>query len=172
MQLPTLETPRLRIVPLSLDDAAFIVELVNDPAWIRFIGDKNVHSIADAESYLRNGPLAMYARYGVGLFRVTRRADGEPIGMCGLIRREGLDDVDIGFAFLPAVRGQGYAAEAASVVLEHGFSALGLKRIVAITDVENHASARVLEKIGMSYVQTMRLPNDSTDLKLYEARRA
>jgi RimJ/RimL family protein N-acetyltransferase len=172
MQLPTLETARLRIVPLSLEDAPFIVELVNDPAWIRFIGDKNVHSTADAEAYLRNGPLAMYARYGVGLFKVVRLGDGGAIGMCGLIRRDGLDDVDIGFAFLPAARGHGYAAEAAAVVLEHGFSALGLKRIVAITDVVNHASARVLEKIGMSYVQTMRLPNDSTDLKLYEARRA
>ena len=172
MHLPTLETARLRIVPLTLDDAPFIVELVNDPDWIRFIGDKNVHSNADAESYLRNGPLAMYARYGVGLFKVQPVGDDAPVGMCGLIRREGLEDVDIGFAFLPAARGHGYAAEAAAEVLEHGFSALGLKRIVAITDVDNHASARVLEKIGMSYVRTMRLPNDTTDLKLYEALRA
>ena len=88
-------------MPLELDDAPFIVELVNDPDWIRFIGDKNVHSLADAEAYLRNGPLAMYARYGVGLFKVLRAGDDAPVGMCGLIRREGLDDVDIGFAFLP-----------------------------------------------------------------------
>jgi RimJ/RimL family protein N-acetyltransferase len=172
MQLPTLTTARLRVVPLTLDDAPFIVELVNDPAWIRFIGDKHVHSIADAETYLRNGPLAMYARHGVGLYKVLRNEDGVALGMCGLIRRDGLDDVDIGFALLPQARGHGYASEAASVVLEHGFSALGLQCIVAITDVENHASARVLEKIGMTYVRTMRLPNESTDLKLYEARRA
>ena len=171
MSLPTLQTARLRIVPLTLDDAPFILELVNDPDWIRFIGDKHVHSIAEAEGYLRKGPLMMYARYGVGLFKVARLADDRAVGMCGLIRRDGLDDVDLGFAYLPAARGQGYAREAADVVLEHGFSALGLKRIVAITDVDNHASARVLEKIGMSYVRTMRLPNDTTDLRLYEARR-
>jgi RimJ/RimL family protein N-acetyltransferase len=171
MSLPTLQTARLRIVPLTLDDAPFILELVNDPDWIRFIGDKHVHSIADAEAYLRKGPLAMYARYGVGLFKVARLADDRAVGMCGLIRRDGLDDVDLGFAYLPAARGHGYAQEAAAVVLEHGFSALGLKRIVAITEVDNHASARVLEKVGMSYVRTMRLPNDTADLKLYEARR-
>ena len=172
MNLPILQTARLRVVPLTLDDAPFILELVNDPDWIRFIGDKRVHSLADAGAYLRNGPLAMYARYGVGLFKVVRLVDDSAVGMCGLIRRDGLDDVDIGFAYLPAARGQGYAQEAAAVVLEHGFAALGLQRIVAITDVENHASARVLEKIGMTYVRTMRLPNETTDLKLYEARRA
>jgi len=171
MTLPTLQTARLRVMPLTLDDAPFILELVNDPDWIRFIGDKHVHSIADAEAYLRNGPLAMYTRYALGLFKVVRLADGRAVGMCGLIRRDGLDDVDIGFAFLPVARGQGYAQEAAAAVFEHGFGALGLKRIVAITDVDNHASARVLERIGMSFVRTMRLPNETTDLKLYEACR-
>ena len=166
-----LQTARLDIVPLSLADAPFVYEIVNDPAWIRFIGDKHVHSIADAEAYLRNGPLAMYARYRLGLFKVVDRGESRPIGMCGLIRRDGLDDVDIGFAFLESARGRGYAQEAASAVLEHGFSKLGLPRIVAITDVENHASARVLEKIGMRYVRTTHLPNDTAELKLYEALR-
>jgi RimJ/RimL family protein N-acetyltransferase len=167
-----LQTARLDIVPLALADAPFIYELVNDPDWIRFIGDKHVHSLADAEAYLRNGPLAMYAKYGVGLFKVIDRAEERAVGMCGLIRREGLDDADIGFAFLASARGRGYAQEAGAAVLDHGFATLGLQRIVAITDVDNHASARVLEKIGMNFVRTTHLPNDSTELKLYEALRA
>ena len=167
-----LVTPRLQISPLTLADAPFILELVNDPAWIRFIGDKNVHSLADAEGYLRNGPLAMYHRHGFGLFRVDRRSDGVAVGMCGLIRRDGLDDVDIGFAFLEHARGQGYASEAARAVLDYGLADLALGRIVAITTVDNHASSRVLEKLGMRFVRTTRLPGDATELKLYEIGRA
>jgi RimJ/RimL family protein N-acetyltransferase len=168
----TLVTPRLEIAPLTIADAPFILELVNDPAWIRFIGDKNVHSLADAETYLRNGPLAMYHRHGFGLFRVDRRSDGAAVGMCGLIRREGLDDVDIGFAFLEAARGHGYASEAARAVLDYGLDEIGLGRIVAITTIDNDASSRVLEKLGMRFVGTMRLAADSTELKLYEIERA
>jgi RimJ/RimL family protein N-acetyltransferase len=167
----SLQTARLDIVPLSLADAPFIRVLVNDPDWIRFIGDKHVHSLADAEAYLRNGPLAMYAKHGLGLFKVVERARQRAVGMCGLIRRDGLDDVDIGFAFLADARGRGYAQEAAAAVLGHGFAKLGLQRIVAITDVDNHASARVLEKIGMRFVRTTHLPNDATELRLYEALR-
>jgi RimJ/RimL family protein N-acetyltransferase len=169
MEPESLQTARLDIVPLSLADAAFVHELVNDPAWIRYIGDRHVHSIADAAAYIRNGPLAMYARYGFGLFKVAERDGGRPVGLCGLIRREGLEDVDIGFAFVAAARGRGYAQEAAAAVLQHGFRQLRLPRIVAITDVDNPASARVLEKIGMRFVRTTRLPHDPTELKLYEA---
>src|SRR5262249_6845437 len=125
-----------------------------------------------AEGYLRKGPLAMYERHGFGLFRVERRDDGASVGMCGLIRRDGLDDVDIGFAFLESARGQGYASEAARAVLDYGLGELGLERIVAITNVDNHASSRVLEKLGMRYVRTMQLPRDTTELKLYEIERA
>jgi len=170
--LKTLDTERVRIVPLTLEDAPFILELVNDPAWIRFIGDKNVHSLDDAENYLRKGPLAMYERHGFGLFRVDRRRDGTSVGMCGLIRRDGLDDVDIGFAFLASARGHGYASEAARAVLDYGLDELALERIVAITNVDNHASSRVLEKLGMSFVRTLQLPRDTTELKLYAIERA
>ena len=167
-----LETSRLTITPLTLADAAFIVELVNDPDWIRFIGDKHVHTLADAEAYLRNGPLAMYERHGFGLFRVDRRSDGSAVGMCGLIRRDGLDDVDIGFAFLAAARGQGFASEAAAAVMDYGFRELGLTRIVAITDLDNHASSRVLEKLGMRFTGTRTLPGDTTELKVYAISRS
>ena len=100
-------------------------ELLNDPDWLRFIGDKQVRSLDGARHYLRNGPMAMVEKHGHGLCCVERRSDGQALGMCGLIKRESLDDIDLGFAFLPAARGQGYAREAAAAVLASGFGALG-----------------------------------------------
>jgi RimJ/RimL family protein N-acetyltransferase len=144
-------TERLAIRPFTEGDAALILELVNDADWLRFIGDKNVHSLDDARRYLRDGPIAMHAKHGHGLCCVERRSDGVSLGMCGLIRRDTLDDIDLGFAFLPAARGQGNAREAAAAVLEHGFKNLALRRIVAITDIDNAASARVLEAVGLRF---------------------
>lgn len=163
----TLRTERLTIRRFTLDDAAFIVRLLNDPDWLRFIGDKSVHSEDDARRYLTSGPLAMYERHGVGLCAVESNADGATIGMCGLIRRDGLDDVDLGYAFLPEARGQGFATEAASAVLDEGFNAHGIRRIVAITDPDNAASARVLESIGMRYERNVELPWTSDVLALW-----
>jgi RimJ/RimL family protein N-acetyltransferase len=164
---PALLTERLALRPFTLADASFIVELVNDADWLRFIGDRNVHSIADAQRYLREGPLAMQARYGHSLWAVQRRADAQLIGMCGLIRRADLDDVDIGYAFLPAHRGQGHAREAAQAVLLHGLQVLKLPRIVAITDPDNQASARVLAAIGMRFERLVHLPAHGGNSALY-----
>ena len=111
-----LETERLVLRRFTLDDAEFIFRLVNDPSWLRFIGDKNVHNLDDARRYLREGPLDMYQRFGFGMFRVEERASGLPTGMCGLIKRDTLPDVDVGYAFLPEFRGKGYAFEAANAV--------------------------------------------------------
>ena len=155
-----LQTERLAIRPFTEDDAAFILELVNDAEWLRFIGDKNVHSLDGARRYLRDGPLAMLARHGHALGCVERRSDGREIGMCGLLKRDSLDDVDLGFAFLPAARGLGYAREAAAAVISFGVGTLGLKRIVAITDPDNQASARVLEAAGLRFERL--LPADAT----------
>lgn len=160
-------TQRLTIRPFTQGDAAFIVELVNDADWLRFIGDKNVHSLDDARRYLRDGPIAMHAKHGVGLCCVERRSDGAALGMCGLIRRDTLDDIDLGFAFLPAARGQRYAREAAAAVLEHGFKALALKRIVAITDIDNAASARVLEGLGLHFERLLPASADGKVLRLF-----
>lgn len=151
MTVQVLQTERLTIRPFTEDDAAFILELVNDAEWLRFIGDKNVHSLDDARRYLREGPLAMYARHGLGLCCVERRNDGLALGLCGLIKRETLDDVDLGFAFLPGARGRGYAREATAAVLSDGLRTKGLRRIVAITDPGNQASARVLEATGLRF---------------------
>lgn len=171
---PVLLTPRLAIRPFTLDDAAFIVELLNDPGWLKNIGDRGVRTLDDARRYLSDGPIAAGARQGFALWAVLRRDDASgvpdsPIGMCGLVRREGLDHVDLGYAFLPAARGQGFAREAAAAVLDHGFERLGLTRIVAITAVDNQASGRVLEAIGMRFEQRLRVPGHANDSLLYAA---
>lgn len=164
-------TPRLAIRAFTLDDAPFIVELLNDEGWLRNIGDRGVRTPDDARDYLRKGPLAAAERHGFALWAVQRRDDphAPPIGMCGLVRREGLDDVDLGYAFLPAARGQGFAREAAAAVLAHGLGTLGLKRIVAITAVDNLASGRVLEAIGMRFEKRLRVPGHADDSLLYAA---
>jgi len=144
-----IETERLILRRLTLDDAAFIHELVNDPDWLRYIGDKGVRTLEDARGYLEKGPIDMYARLGFGLFRVEQRSDGAVIGLCGLIKRDTLDDVDIGFAFLPAYRAQGYAREAAQATLDYARDVLHLGRIVAIVSPNNRDSAKLLEKVGL-----------------------
>lgn len=163
----TLRTERLAIRPFTAGDAAFTLELVNDADWLRFIGDKNVHSLDDAQRYLRDGPMAMWAQHGHGLACVERVSDGAAIGMCGLIKRDTLDDIDLGFAFLPVVRGQGFAREAAAATLARGFGALGLKRIVAITDIDNQASARVLEAVGFGFERLLPAALDGKALRLF-----
>lgn len=145
-----IETTRLRLSRLELRDAPFILELLNEPGWLRFIGDKDVHCIEDAERYLRTGPLDSYARLGFGLFLVERKADGTPLGMCGLIKRDMLEEVDIGFALLERESGRGFAHESAVAVLNHA-KHLGLTRLMAITTPENEKSQRLLRKLGMRF---------------------
>lgn len=162
-----LETDRLLLRRLSVDDDAFILELLNEPSWLRFIGDKGVRTLEDARDYIVKGPVAMYEREGFGLHLTQRKSDGAPIGRCGLIRRDSLDDVDIGFAFLPKYWAQGYAHESAAAVMAHGRNILGLTRIVAITSPGNDASIRLLEKLGVRSQKTVRLANDADEVRLY-----
>ena len=165
-----LTTARLALRPFTPDDAAFIVELLNDPGWLRNIGDRKVRTQDDARDYLRKGAMAHAAQHGFALSAVQRSIDGALIGMCGLIRREGLDDVDLGYALLPAYRGRGYAREAAAAWLAWGFERCGLKRIVAITSVDNAASGNVLEAIGMRFKRRLRVAGHDDDSLLYAAQ--
>jgi [ribosomal protein S5]-alanine N-acetyltransferase len=144
---PLLQTTRQRLFTLRTDDAAFARELLNSPGWLRHIGDRGVHSLSDAEAYLRDGPIAMQARFGFSLYRVERRADGASMGVCGLIRRDGTPGPDLGFAFLPRFTGLGHAHEAASAVLRHA-RALGLERVWALATSDNVASLGLLHKLG------------------------
>ncbi|HEU4529900.1 MAG TPA: GNAT family N-acetyltransferase [Steroidobacteraceae bacterium] len=164
------ETSRLRIRHLTPEDAPFIFELVNDPAWLRFIGDRNVHSLEDARGYIK-GAVESYTRLGFGLYLVELRASGEPLGMCGLLKRDYLEDPDIGFAFLPRHTGQGYAQEAAATVIDHG-RALGMRRILAIANQDNHASTRLLHKVGFSLQGRVVPPGEEKELNLFTTRAA
>jgi RimJ/RimL family protein N-acetyltransferase len=162
-----LETERLKLREFTLDDKHFIVELVNSPGWLKFIGDRNIHTEADAGDYLRNGPLSSYAEHGFGLSMVELKDTKQPIGMCGILKRADLEHPDIGFAFLSEFCGKGYAVEIAEATLQHAEKVLGLNKILAITVPENSSSIRLLERIGMKFIKPVVLPNKDTELRLY-----
>ena len=162
-----LETERLVLRRLSRGDAPFLLELLNEPSFLRYIGDKGVRTEADARRYVETGPLASYERFGFGLLRVELKESGEPIGMCGLLKRDALPDVDVGFAFLPRFWSKGYAFESASAVLAHARDALGLRRVLAITSPDNEASIRLLEKLGFQFERMARVPEDGPEVRLF-----
>ena len=142
--------------------------LVNEPSWLRFIGDRGVRTLEDARRYLLDGPIAMYERLGFGLYATTLKEDASaPIGICGLVKRDGLDDVDIGFALLPKFWGKGYAHEAAAAVMDYARNVVGLERVVAITSVDNESSARLLERIGLRFERMIRLTPDGEEIRLF-----
>jgi len=162
-----LETERLILRRFSAVDAEFILELLNEPSFVQNIGDKGVRNIADALRYIETGPVANYQRLGFGLYLVELKGTGESIGLCGLIKREGLADIDVGFAFLPSFWSKGYAVEAASAVTVYGRDVLGIKRIVAITAPDNTASIKVLEKLGLRFERMIRLSENEPELRLF-----
>ncbi len=152
---------------MSTDDAEFMLHLLNEPSWLQFIGDRGVRTLDAARTYILNGPVEMYARLGFGFYTVELKDNLVPIGICGLVRREFLDDVDIGFALLPQYWAKGYAYEAASAVIAFGTRVLGLKRIVAITSSDNHSSARLLEKLGLRYERMLAYPDTGEKVRLF-----
>jgi RimJ/RimL family protein N-acetyltransferase len=162
-----LETDRLHLTRLTLADANFMLRLLNDADFVRYIGDRGVRTAAEARDYLLKGPVASYARHGFGLLRTSLRTDGTVIGICGLVRREGLDAPDLGFAFLPDYRAAGYGFEAASAVLAHAASALGIRRVLAVCTPDNEASIGLLEKTGFAYQRPVRLGDEAGALQLY-----
>ncbi len=163
-----LETERLVLRRLTVEDAAFMLGLLNEPSWLRFIGDRGVRTLEDAGTYIVKGPVDMYERLGFGLYATTLKEDDSvPIGICGLVKRDGLEDVDIGFAFLPKFWGKGYACEAASAVMAYAKSTVGLKRIVAITAVDNESAARLLEKVGLRFEKMVRLTDEGEEVRLF-----
>jgi len=142
------ESERLIVRHLVLDDAAFIVNLLNDESFIRYIADKHVRSIADAIKYLKQGPLASYSMFGFGLNMVQLKTSKVPIGICGLLKREELPHPDLGYALLPQYCGKGYAQEAARLVLEDGLINISLETVLAVTLADNHSSKRLLQSVG------------------------
>jgi RimJ/RimL family protein N-acetyltransferase len=147
----TVDTARLSLRRLSRADAPFMLELLNDADFVRYIGDKGARTPDDAARYIEDGAVASYRRHGFGLYRVDRREGGRPIGICGLIKRDALEDVDVGFAFLPGHRGRGYALESVRAVLDHARDDFGLTRLVAIVAPDNRRSIRLLERTGFRF---------------------
>lgn len=165
--MSVLDTARLRLRCLENGDAAFIVELLTDPDFLRNVGDRGVHNEEDARRYIASGPVASYARYGFGLYLVELREPAVAIGMCGLLRRDTHPDVEIGFALLPRFRGRGYALEAARATLRLGVETLGLPRVVAITAPDNTASIDILEALGLRFERLVRFTDDASESRLF-----
>ena len=165
-----LETERLTLRQMNVDDEKFIYALVNEPAFIRYIGDKSVRTLEDARDYILTGPVASYAKLGFGLYLVELAETGAPIGICGLLKRDALEDVDIGFAFLEQFWGNGFAYESAAAVMGYGRNVLRIPRIVAITSPDNEGSIRVLRKIGLEFEKMIRMPGSDEDTRLFVPR--
>lgn len=161
------KTERLLLRQFTVDDAQFILRLLNEPSFLRYIGDKKVRNLEDAQQYILNGPIASYEQNGFGLYLVELKESHTPIGMCGLLKREELPNADIGFAFLPEFWNKGFAFEAAAPVLQDAQDRFRLERILAITSLDNEASIKLLQRLGFSFEQVIRLSNDGEQVKLF-----
>lgn len=165
--MQNINTDRLTIREFVPEDAAFIFELLNTPTWIQFIGDRNIKTLADAHDYIVDKMMPNYVSQGFGFYAVALKESAIVIGMCGLIKRDGLDDIDIGFAFLPAYEGKGYAYESSLAILNLANHTLGIQRIAAITTKDNIHSIRLLEKLGLVFERHIYLPADPEELMLF-----
>lgn len=161
-----LQTDRLCLRRFVVSDAPFMHRLLNDPSWLQFIGDRNVHSIPDAERYLQEGSIKSYQDHGFGFYLVTLRDSGEPIGTCGFAQRPFLEHPDFGLAFLPEYTGLGYAHEISAYTLQYGYDVLGLNRILAYTTEDNKRSIALLTKLGFRYDRQIIV--DQEELLLFE----
>lgn len=162
-----IETARLTLLKMDENDAAFILRLVNEPSFLRYIGDRGVRTLDDARRYIADGPMAGYSSYGYGLLRVVRTADGANVGMCGVLKRDTLPEPDIGFAFFPEHWSQGYAFESAGAVMKYAREVQRLGRILAITSIDNESSIRLLGKLGFRFDRLIAVGDDSTQLRLF-----
>ncbi|GAB4034789.1 GNAT family N-acetyltransferase [Spirosoma gilvum] len=161
------ETDRLLLQKFTVEDAAFILELLNTPAWLRFIGDRGVRTLGDARQYILDGPLRSYEQHGYGPYLVRLKEVDQPIGMCGLFKRDTLEDMDIGFAYLPDHIGKGYGLEAATAVMTFARDVLKASRIVGVVDPKNANSIRLLEKLGLHFERAVRLNGYEEDSWLF-----
>ena len=161
------ETERLRLRHFTVDDGGFILRLLNEPSFIKNITDKGVRTLDDAQAYILSGPLASYQRFGFGLNQVELKDSGVPIGMCGLLKRDALEDADLGYAFLPEYWSNGYARESAAAVMAGASRTFGLRRVVAVTNTDNERSIRVLEKLGFRYEKMIIVHENEPAIKLF-----
>ena len=164
-----LETERAILCEVIKDDAEFILDLLNQPSFIRYIGDRNVRSVDEARDYIESRFTESYQKFGFGMWAVELKETNAPIGICGFVKRDSLPDADIGFAFLPQYCSQGYAFESANAAMKYGRDVLGLKRVLAITSQDNESSGRLLEKLNFKFESLIKLPPDAEELKLFSS---
>ena len=162
-----LETNRLLLKQFDINDAPFILDLLNNPNWLQYIGDRNIKSLEDAKVYLLNGPIKSYQENGFGLSKIELKDNHIPIGMCGLIKREALENVDIGFALLPEYESRGFALEIASAMMDYAKDTLGIEKIVAITSEDNTRSVKLLGKLGLQFDKMVILAEGEKSLLLF-----
>lgn len=162
------ETERLNLIPTSIADAAFIFELLNTPNWLKYIGDRKVHTLADATNYIKVKMIPQLERLGYGNFTITLKSTKEKIGICGLYDRAGLKGIDIGFAFLPQFEKQGYAFESAKIIMDAAFNQFNINRISAITTAANIGSQKLLNKLGLQFEKKFFMVGDSEELMLFK----
>ena len=164
-----LETECIILREIVGSDAEFILDLLNQPSFIKYIGDRNVRTLQDSSEFIENRYRKSYRDFGYGLYVVELKETNTPIGICGFVKRDSLPDTDIGFAFLPQFCGKGYALESAKAVMKYGRDVLNLKRVLAITSQDNESSGRLLEKIGFKFEGLIKMPHDSEELKLFSS---
>jgi RimJ/RimL family protein N-acetyltransferase len=167
---PAVASSRLLLREATAEDAAFLLELMNEPPYIDNIGDRGVRTVADALRYIEEKYAASYVRHGFGIYVVEMRGESCPIGICGLVKRDTLDWPDLGFAYLQRYWSRGFAAEAASATLEHARRALALSRVYGVVSPKNARSIRLLERLGFRRVRSVELPGHASKADLYETR--
>ena len=167
-----LETERAILREVAKDDAEFILDLLNQPSFVRYIGDRNVRTIEQARDYIESRFKESYKKFGFGLWTVELKETNAPVGICGFVKRDSLPAADIGFAFLPQYERKGYAFESADAVMKYGRDVLNLKRVLAITSQDNESSGRLLAKIGFKFERLIKFPPDDEELKLFSSNYA
>ncbi len=172
MDYPVFETERLLLRLTNTEDCAFVLQLFNSPKWLRYVGDRKIYSKEAANDYICKRMLAEYERLGFSTYTVIRKSDLAKMGVCGLYDREGVDGIDLGYAFLPQFEGRGYAFEASEKIKELAFSDFGLSELLAITNRFNFSSQKLLKKLGMEQCGTLSLPGDQKKLLLYHLSKA
>lgn len=168
MKYKSFETERLLLKPTDLEDIDLIFELMNSEKWLKYIGDRNIKTKEDAKQYIIDRHLPNFENYGYGSYTVVVKDSGEKIGSTGLFKREGLEVVDIGFAFLDSSIGKGYGYESSKEILDAGKKIFGLEKVSAITLPTNIASQKLIEKLGLTYQKMIQIPNDTDELMYYE----
>ena len=164
------QASRLYLRHIEIEDAGFMLSLLNEPAFLKFVGDKQVRDLESAQSYIRQGPIASYESYGFGLYLIELVGSSEAIGMCGLLKRSFLESADLGFALMAEYRGHGYAFEAAQVTVDLARDILKLPNLVAVTADNNDRSIKLLQKLGMSFDKLIALPGSDKEVKLFSLR--